>query len=75
MPVPENPAVGLCAQCVHARTVDTPRSRFWLCDRSRTDTRYARYPRRPMLDCEGFEPGSPQPFGEREAGEEKPRQK
>jgi len=75
MPVPEDPTVGLCAGCVHARRVDTPRSRFWLCDRSRLDTSYARYPRLPMRECPGFEPGDPQPFKPGDAGEDEPRTK
>lgn len=48
--------VGLCARCVHARIVITPRSRFWLCGRARTDARFERYPRLPMLRCPGHEP-------------------
>jgi len=53
--------VGLCASCAHALTVETPRSRFWLCGRSRHDSSYARYPRLPMLSCRGHEPGEPRP--------------
>ena len=49
-------AVGLCADCRHARVVETPRSRFWMCGRAASDARFARYPRLPMLDCPGFEP-------------------
>jgi hypothetical protein len=30
-------------------------SRFVLCERSKTDPDYARYPRLPMLKCAGFE--------------------
>ena len=59
MSVPEDPAVGLCSRCRHARRVTTPRSLFWLCERSREDANYARYPRLPMLSCPGFEPGEP----------------
>lgn len=51
--------VGLCAGCRHARRVRTPRSRFWLCERSREDASYDRYPRLPVLSCRGFEPGEP----------------
>jgi len=32
-------------------------SRFTLCERSRTDPAYPRYPRLPVLACRGFEPG------------------
>lgn len=59
MSIPDDPAVGLCARCRHARRVTTPRSLFWLCERSRVDTTYARYPRLPKLSCPGFEAGEP----------------
>ena len=55
----ESANVGLCARCLHARIVETPRSRFWLCERSRHDTTYARYPRLPIMSCRGFEAGEP----------------
>lgn len=48
-------SAGLCASCRHVRVVATPRSQFLLCERSRTDPSYARYPRLPMLACAGFE--------------------
>jgi len=48
--------VGLCAGCRHARVVETPRSRFWMCGRAASDARFARYPRLPVLECEGYEP-------------------
>ena len=57
MPDPEDPSVGLCARCRHARQLVTPRSRFWFCERSRQDKSFERYPRLPMLACRGFEPG------------------
>ena len=50
-------SAGLCASCRHARRVTTPRSQFLLCERSRTDSSYERYPRLPMLACPGFEAG------------------
>jgi hypothetical protein len=59
MSVSEHASVGLCARCRHARRVTTPRSLFWLCERSREDANYARYPRLPMQSCPGFEPGEP----------------
>lgn len=47
---------GLCAGCVFARRVESGRgSVFVLCERSRTDARFARYPRLPVLACVGFE--------------------
>ncbi len=57
---PANP-VGLCAACRHVRVVRTPRSHFWLCERSRSDPRYARYPRLPVRTCPGYEPGAEPP--------------
>jgi hypothetical protein len=47
---------GLCETCRHARTVETARgSRFVLCERSRTDPRFPRYPPLPVTRCAGFE--------------------
>jgi hypothetical protein len=47
---------GLCAQCAFARRVASGRgSVFVLCERSRTDARFVRYPRLPVLACVGFE--------------------
>lgn len=54
--VSEERSPGLCADCRWARVVRTPRSVFWLCERSRTDLRYPRYPRLPVTACEGHEP-------------------
>ncbi|HEY7969798.1 MAG TPA: hypothetical protein VID95_07360 [Candidatus Limnocylindrales bacterium] len=54
------PPEGLCATCRHARPVVSARgSQFTLCERSRTDPAYPRYPRLPVLACRGFEPGRP----------------
>jgi hypothetical protein len=47
---------GLCGHCRNARAVETRRgSRFVLCDLSRTDARYPRYPQLPVVRCDGFE--------------------
>jgi len=50
-------SAGLCASCRHARRVATPRSEFLLCERSRTDSSYERYPRLPVLSCPGYDRG------------------
>jgi len=54
---------GLCDRCVHQRLVPTTRgSVFSLCERSRAEPRrYPRYPRLPVLRCDGFDaaPSSP----------------
>jgi hypothetical protein len=51
------PPAGLCDTCVHQRLVHTTRgSEFSLCERSRTDPAYPRYPRLPVTRCAGHEP-------------------
>jgi hypothetical protein len=48
---------GICDECRHQRLVRNTRgSVFSLCERSRTDPRFPRYPRIPVLACPGFEP-------------------
>jgi hypothetical protein len=50
------PTAGLCSGCIHARLIVSGRgSRFVLCERSRTDRRFPRYPPLPMMRCVGFE--------------------
>jgi GNAT superfamily N-acetyltransferase len=47
---------GLCATCQHVQVITSPRgSTFYLCERSRTDARYPRYPRLPVLACAGYD--------------------
>lgn len=49
------PDVGLCSQCAHSRRIDSAKgSRFWLCTLSEHDARFPRYPRLPVLRCDGF---------------------
>ncbi len=51
-----DPRIGLCATCKHRREVKNTRgSTFSLCERSREDSAYPRYPRLPVLDCRGWE--------------------
>jgi hypothetical protein len=48
---------GLCDGCRHQRIVKNTRgSRFSLCERSKLDPDYPRYPRLPVLECAGYEP-------------------
>lgn len=55
-----NARVGLCAQCRHARRVDSAKgSTFWMCGRAATDPRYAKYPPLPVVRCPGHEAGKP----------------
>jgi hypothetical protein len=51
------PPAGLCDTCRHQRLVPNTRgSVFSLCERSRTEPEYPRYPRLPVLECAGHEP-------------------
>jgi hypothetical protein len=50
------PRAGLCDRCVHQQVVRNTRgSVFSLCLRSRSDPAYPRYPRVPVLACDGYE--------------------
>ena len=50
---------GLCDSCVHQQLVRTGRgSTFSLCRRSKTDSRYPKYPRLPVERCPGYEPSA-----------------
>lgn len=53
---PASPSPGLCATCAHARVLQSDRgARFYRCSLSDTDPRYARYPRLPVIQCQGYE--------------------
>jgi hypothetical protein len=57
MSAPAPPSRGLCDACRHQRLVPNTRgSVFSLCERSREDPEFPRYPRLPVLRCPGFEP-------------------
>lgn len=45
---------GLCDRCAFMRLVVTPRSEFLLCERSKHDPAYERYPRLPVRECAGW---------------------
>ena len=48
-------AAGLCADCVHARRVESERgSVFVMCQLSATDASFPKYPRLPVLSCAGY---------------------
>ena len=48
--------VGLCSVCRHARAIRSAKgSEFWLCERSKTDAHFSKYPRLPVRTCAGFE--------------------
>jgi hypothetical protein len=45
----------LCDTCASMREVVTPRgSRFLLCQLSRTDPEYPKYPAQPVVKCDGY---------------------
>ena len=45
----------LCEGCRSLRVVLTPKgSRFLLCERSKDDHRFAKYPRQPVFSCPGY---------------------
>jgi hypothetical protein len=47
---------GLCDSCVHQRVVKNTRgSTFSLCERSKTQPEYPKYPRVPVRECSGYE--------------------
>ena len=49
-------SAGLCDRCRHQRIVRNTRgSTFSLCERSRSEPEYPRYPRLPVEECRGHE--------------------
>jgi hypothetical protein len=46
---------GLCTDCAYAQVVESDRgSIFLLCELSKSDPRFVKYPRLPMLSCSGY---------------------
>ena len=49
--------VGLCAVCRHVRVIESAKgSMFVMCDLSKKDSRFTKYPLLPVLQCAGFVP-------------------
>jgi len=47
--------IGLCVSCRHARPVTSARgSTFWRCALNDQDARFPKYPRLPVLVCDGY---------------------
>ena len=47
---------GLCDSCVHQKVIRNTRGgSFSMCERSKTDPRYPKYPRLPVEKCPGYE--------------------
>ena len=62
--VRDHPA-GLCGACKHCRTTGNRRgSIFYLCELSKTDARFRRYPPLPRISCPGFELADPDPWAD-----------
>jgi hypothetical protein len=54
-PMKNEPDAGLCATCLHARWIESPHgSVFYLCELSFSDARFPKYPRLPVISCDGF---------------------
>jgi hypothetical protein len=54
-PANRGPDAGLCAKCLHARRIESPHgSVFYLCELSFSDPHFSKYPRLPVISCEGF---------------------
>ena len=52
-----NPRLGLCADCLHARHIESSKgSQFLLCQLSQSDPSFPKYPRLPILACAGYSP-------------------
>ena len=51
----EHLRMGLCAECVYGRRVESERgSVFILCERSASDAAFAKYPQLPVMRCAGY---------------------
>jgi len=52
--------LGLCADCVNAQRMQSSKgSVFLFCALSKTDPRFAKYPRLPVLSCSGYARSDP----------------
>jgi hypothetical protein len=52
----ESAMVGLCATCLHMRRITSDRGAvFYLCELSKVDPSFPKYPRLPVLECSGFQ--------------------
>jgi hypothetical protein len=50
------PPAGLCDRCRHQRVIRNTRGgSFSMCERSKADERFPKYPRLPVTDCRGYE--------------------
>ncbi len=55
--MPDTPTIGLCGTCEHMRRVESDRgSVFYRCALADTDLRFPKYPRLPVMICDGYSP-------------------
>jgi hypothetical protein len=53
----ERARAGLCAECTHARRIESDRgAKFYLCELAAVDPSYRKYPALPVLRCAGYQP-------------------
>ena len=46
---------GLCKDCRHCKLIESDKgSKFLLCQLSKVDPRFAKYPRLPVMQCTGY---------------------
>ena len=46
---------GLCASCTHVKRITSSRgTTFYMCQLSAIDPRFPKYPRLPVVTCEGY---------------------
>lgn len=48
--------LGLCETCRHARVLSSKRSAFLRCGLAEVNPAFPRYPRLPVMGCDGFDP-------------------
>ena len=52
----ERARAGLCADCIHARRIESDRGAiFYLCELAAVDAAYRKYPALPVLRCAGYQ--------------------
>jgi len=52
----ERVRAGLCADCTHARWIESDRGAiFFLCELAAVDPAYRKYPALPVLRCAGYQ--------------------
>jgi hypothetical protein len=56
LPLGEGVKIGLCESCRHARRVVSAKNQsFWLCRLSERDAQFPKYPKLPVVSCEGYQ--------------------